>query len=174
MTSTPDAMHTTVTGVFRNQQIASLAAGNLVNAGFRPDQVQIINASTPARHEFIDKRTVDAKRAVILGVLFGAIGGALAGAALASVFGLVLATVVGGLSAAAGGAVLGLMVGRSTRSQVQEELEHQVDDGTVLVSVTTDSAHGPGLLELLAKEGGSSMVSTPASFTAGVLPASPT
>jgi uncharacterized membrane protein len=173
MTSKPDPMHTTVTGVFPNQRLASLATRNLVSAGFRPDEVQVVDASTPARHEFIERSTLDTKRAVILGLVFGAIGGALAGAALAGVFGLWQAVVVGGLAAGAGGAVLGLFVGRSTKSQVQEELEHQVDAGTVLVSVSTDSAHGAGLQGLLAKEGGSSMVSTPASFTAGVLPASP-
>jgi hypothetical protein len=172
MTSTPDSTHTTVTGVFPNQQLASLAAGSLVKAGFRPDQVQVIDSSTPSRHEFIQTKTVDAKRGVILGVVFGAIGGTLAGAAMASVFG-VLAAVVGGIAAAAGGAVLGLVVGRSTKSQVQEELEHQVDAGTVLVSVSTDSANGANLVDVLAKDGGSSMVSTPTSFTTGVIPASP-
>jgi len=172
MTSTPDPAHTTVTGVFPNQQLASVAAGNLVSAGYRAEQVHVVHAGTPGRHEFIRERTADTRRAVMLGALFGAAGGALAGAVLWSAFGFVQAVAVGGLAAALGGAALGLLVGRSTKSQVQDELEHQVDSGTVLVSVTADSAHAAMLLELLAKDGGSSIVSSPTAFTAGVLPAS--
>lgn len=163
-------MDTTVTGMFPSKKLASLAAESLVRAGFRRDQVRVVSATTPDRHQFINKKTADAKRAVILGIVFGAIGGVLAGASLAGVFGLVRASVVGGLAVAAGGALLGLAVGRSTKSQVRDELEHQVDAGTVLVSVTTDETRGPSALELLTQEGGTSMVSTAATFTAAVLP----
>ena len=166
-------METTVTGIFPNQRLASLAASRLVSAGLRPDQVRVVNSATPDRHEFIDKRTSNTKRAVILGTVFGATGGVLAGVACAEVFGLVPATVVGGLALGAGGALLGLWNGRVTTSQVQDEVEHQVDAGTVLVSVTTDITNRPSVLELLAKEGGTSIVSTATSFSAGVLPGTP-
>lgn len=42
-------MDMTVTGIFSNQQAATLAAATLVRAGFRPDQVRVVNASTPDR-----------------------------------------------------------------------------------------------------------------------------
>lgn len=166
-------MDTTVTGIFSNQQVATLAAATLVRAGFRPDQVRVVHASTPDRHDFIGKKASDTKRAVLLGALFGAAGGALAGAALGGAFGLVRASVVGGLAVAAGGALLGLWIGRATTGQIQDELENQVLAGTVLVSVTTDSDSKLSALDLLAKEGGTSIVSTAASFTAGVVPTVP-
>jgi len=166
-------MDTTVTGLFENQRRASLAAIQLLGAGFRKEQVRVVGANSPDRHEFIDRKTSDTKRAVILGVLFGALGGVVAGAGLASVFGLIEATMVGGIAISVGGAVLGFLVGRATTTQVQDEVEHQVDSGGVLVSVTTDREHAPKVLELLAREGGTSMVSTAATFTAGVLPVAP-
>jgi len=166
-------MDTTATGMFPNQLTASLAAECLVKAGFRTDQVRVVGANTRDRHEFIDAKTSDAKRAVVLGITFGAVGGAVAGALLASVLGLGLAALFGGLLGALGGALLGLAVGRSTKSQVQGEIEHQVDAGTVLVSVLTDEARVTRALELLAKEGGTSVVSTAVSFTAAVLPTTP-
>jgi hypothetical protein len=78
--------------------------------------------------------------------------------------------VLGGLVGAVGGLVLGLLVGRATTSQVEEEIEHQVDLGAVLVSVTTTSHDGPRAMELLARHGGANLVSTAASFAGGVLP----
>jgi len=166
-------MDTTVTGMFPNKTAAAVAAASLVQAGFASGQIRVVDANTRDRHQFIDKKTSGAKRAVILGITFGAIGGSLAGALLASVLGLGQAALLGGLAVAGGGALLGLAVGRSTKSQVQDELEHQVDAGTVLVSVITDEARGSSALELLAKEGGTSVVSTATTFTAAVLPATP-
>jgi uncharacterized membrane protein YeaQ/YmgE (transglycosylase-associated protein family) len=167
-------METTVTGMFPNKRLASQAAVRLLTVGFRADQVHVVDRRTPDRHAFIADRTAATRRAVLLGIVFGAIGGTLAGAAFASTFGLLLAILLGGVAAAVGGALLGLLVGRSTTSQVKEELEHQVDGGTVLVSVTADREQEPILMELLAKEGGSSLVSTAASFTGGVVPTTPT
>ncbi|MEO6593799.1 MAG: hypothetical protein ABIP94_03505 [Planctomycetota bacterium] len=159
--------------MFQSRELASLAAANLVRAGFRPDQVRVVDKGTPDRHAFLDKRTSGAKRAMILGAAFGAIGGVVAGALSADAFGLLPAILIGGLSVAAAGALLGLCVGRATKSQVQDELEHQVDAGTVIVNVTTDSEHEAKALALLAPEGKASIVSTGASFTAAVLPGPP-
>jgi hypothetical protein len=166
-------MDTTVTGVFPNQAQASLAANRLAAAGFGRSQVRVVDAATPDRHAFIDDRTSDARRAVVMGIVFGIVGGGLAGAALGGVFGLLQATLVGGLATAAGGAFLGLVVGRTTKGQVRDELEHQVDTGTVLVSVTTDGEHEVLVQGLLSQHGGTGMVSTATSFTAGVLPVVP-
>lgn len=166
-------MDTTVTGIFPNQAQASGASARLATLGFGPDQIRVVSARTPGRHEFIDERSSDTRRAVILGAIFGVIGGALTGVALSGLFGLVKSVVVGGLAAALGGALLGLGIGRATANQVRDQLEHQVDAGTVLVTVTTDEAHKLVVLDLLAKEGGTSVVSTPVSFAAGVLPTRP-
>ena len=165
-------METTVTGMFPDQQTASLAAASLVRAGYASERVRIVNSHTSDRHQFIQAKTSDAKRAVILGVVFGSMLGSLAGAALAGVLDIAQAAAIGCLAGAAGGAVLGLAVGRSTKSQVQDELEHQVDAGTVLVSVITDEAGGLTALQLLTQDGGTSIVSTAATFTAAVLPSS--
>lgn len=166
-------MDTTVTGLFPDRQAASLAAARLVMAGFTDDQVRVVHSNTRDRHEFIDGKTSDAKRAVLLGITFGAVGGTVAGALLATMLGMVQAALLGGLAIAGGGALLGLAVGRSTKSQIQAELENEVDAGSVLVSVTTDDALSARALELLAKEGGASVVSTAASFTAAVLTTTP-
>jgi outer membrane lipoprotein SlyB len=167
-------MDTTVTGMFPDQTAAALAAEGLVRAGFRTDQVRIVSAATRDRHQFIDGKTADAKRAVMLGLGMGAVGGAAAGALLTSVLGFGLTALAGGLAAAMGGAVLGLIVGRTTKSQVRDEIEHQVGAGNVLVSVITDEVRLASAMEVLAKEGGSSVVSTSATFTAAVLPTTPT
>jgi hypothetical protein len=166
-------MKTKVTGVFPDQAQASHAVERLSNAGFGFDQVREVNAATSDRHELIGERTADARRAAIMGTVFGVVAGALTGAALGGLFGLWQASLVGGLAAAAGGALLGFLVGRTTKGQVQDELEHQVDAGTVLVSVTTDGEHEAAVRELLSGQGGTSMVSTATSFTAGVLPTDP-
>jgi hypothetical protein len=163
-------MDTTVTGMFENRQLAAIATASLARAGFPASQTRVVDLSTPDHCAFIADRTSDKKRAVMLGILFGAVGGSLAGFALGGEFFDVPMAVLGGLTVAAGGAMLGLCVGHATTSQVQTEMENQVDAGIVLVSVTTESPRGPDLLALLAKEGGTSVVATPTTFTASVLP----
>jgi hypothetical protein len=122
-------MDTTVTGMFPSQSAAALAAARLVAAGFRSDQIRVVDADSRDRHRMIDETT--------------------------------------------SGVVLGLVVGRSTKSQVQDELEHQVEAGAVLVNVVTDDARTAIALRLLAEAGGTSVVSTAASFTAAGVPSTP-
>lgn len=164
-------MDTTVTGIFPNQDLAALAITRLVQAGFAAEKVHVVDGKAPDRHEFIDSQTSDTKRAVVLGVLFGTVGGVVAGGGLSLVFGLPHWTLIGGIAIAIGGTVLGFLVGRATTTQVADELEHQVESGTVLVSVTTDTTRGPEALTLLTKEGEASIISTAATYTASVLPA---
>ncbi|MEQ1632430.1 MAG: hypothetical protein ABL997_08660 [Planctomycetota bacterium] len=168
-------MDTTVTGMFPDHRAASVAADRLVKAGFRTEQVRVVSAFTGDRHQFIDAKTTNARRAVMLGTAFSAVGGSVAGALLASVLDMALSgpLVMSGMAGAIGGGLLGLVVGRSTKSQIQDELEHQVDAGTVLVGVVTDDKHVESALNLLSKEGASSVVSTATSFTASVLPSTP-
>lgn len=163
-------MQTTVTGMFSNQQLASLAASRLARAGFTEARVQLVDASTPARHEFIESKTADTKRAVLLGLALGSAGGLLAGAALGGVFGLAPGLLLCVLAGAIGGATLGLIVGRSTTSQIRDELENQVEAGSVLLSVTADCERESELLKFLAAEKGIGIVSTASSFTAAALP----
>jgi hypothetical protein len=89
---------------------------------------------------------------------------------LSSAFGFWPAVGGGILVGSVGGTILGSIVGRATTTQVQDELEHQVDGGSVMVTVHTDAGRGPQALELLARIGAVNMVSTATSFTAGVLP----
>jgi outer membrane lipoprotein SlyB len=166
-------MQKTVTGMFPDHQTACRAAARLLTAGFRTDQVRVVDATTNDRHHFIAATTADARRAVILGIVCGAVVGAVAGALLGPSLGIAHAPLYGGLATALGGELMGLAIGRSTKSQVRDEMEHQVAAGSVIVSVTTDEAHGGSALALLAKEGSSSVVSTATSFTAAGLPTTP-
>ena len=166
-------MDTTVTGMFPSHSAAAVAAARLVAAGFRSDQIRVVDADSRDRHRMIDETTSGATRGIMLGGLFGAIGGSLAGFLMQSFLGMSYATVVGTLVGTIGGVVLGLVVGRSTKSQVQDELEHQVESGAVLVNVVTDDAGSGSALHLLAEEGGTSVVSTAASFTAAAVPNTP-
>src|SRR5688572_10589928 len=150
-------MDTTVTGLFQTQSMASLATTKLIDAGFGPEQIRIVDAESPDRHEVLGERAADTKRGVVLGIGIGMLLGVVAGAALGSVFGMVPAVLGGTAVGLLGGTVLGLLVGRATTTQVQDELEHQVDAGTVMVTVKTDGAHAPQAVSLLAKEGGTSM-----------------
>lgn len=163
-------MDTTITGIFPDHRLASMAVAHLRNAGFGPHQVRIVDAQAHDRHQFIQQRTSDTKRAWGFGMVFGPAMGLLAGVLLSGVFDPVLAIGGGLLVGVLGGTVLGLLVGRVTTTQMTDEIEHQVEGGNVLVAVDTDSAHSPQALELLAKDGAVNMVSTAASFRAGVLP----
>ena len=133
-------MDTTVTGIFPNEHVASAAVAALMAAGFRPEQVRVVNADSPDRHEFIARRTSDTGRGVVMGLLLGTAIGTITGFALSGSLGTLGGPVAMGLCGAAGGTILGLWVGRATTTQVGGELEHQVDGGTVLVSVTTESS----------------------------------
>jgi hypothetical protein len=163
-------MDTTVTGIFPDHNLADEAVADLKSAGFRPEQLRVVDSAAPDRHEFVEARTADTKRAVVFGVAFGSLAGLTTGALLSGVFAPPAPWIVGLLVGAVGGTILGSFVGRATTTQMGTELEHQLDAGTVLVSVTTDSEHGEKALEVLAKDGAVNMVSTAATFRAGVLP----
>lgn len=163
-------MHTTVTGIFENHQRADRARDELVRAGFAAADLQVVDAATRDRHAFIHLRTSDTGRAVWLGLVFGLLAGLLAGFLFTWVFQGWTPIALGGLVGAVGGLVLGFLVGRTTTSQVEDEIEHQVDGGAVLVSVSADGQDGPRAMELLAQHGGVNLVSTAASFAGGVLP----
>ncbi len=164
-------MHTTVTGIFPNHEQADAARAKLEAAGFPAADLQTVDSATRERHQFIHQRTSDTGRAVFLGITFGLLCGMFAGFLLIWVFEGWTPVVLGGLVGAVGGLVLGFLVGRTTTSQVEEELEHQVDLGAVLVSVTTTGHEGPRAMEVLAQYGGVHLVSTAATFAGGVLPA---
>jgi uncharacterized membrane protein len=163
-------VHTTVTGIFSNHQQADAAHAKLMQAGFAASDLRVVDAATRERHQFIHQRTSDTGRAVWLGIVSGLLSGLLAGFLFTWVFEGWTPVALGGLVGGVGGLVLGFLVGRTTTSQVEDEIEHQVDEGAVLVSVSTTSHDGPRVMELLAQQGGVNLVSTAASFTGGVLP----
>jgi len=165
-------MDTTVTALFPSRDRASAATERLLNLGYRPEQIRVVNADSPDRHEAIEAEVADTKRGVRLGLVFGPIAGGVAGALFGG-FDSWWSFAVGCVVGLIGGGVLGTLVGRTTSTQVKDEIEHQVDTGTVLVTVTTDGANAQGALDLLAKEGGSGLVATATSYTGGVLPADP-
>ncbi|MFT4839727.1 MAG: hypothetical protein ACI8UD_000182 [Planctomycetota bacterium] len=159
-----------ITGIFGDRHAATTAMASLAKAGFRNQQVRIIDARTHNRHELIADRVAGTKRAVLLGLVVGAVGGVVVAGVLIMALGTVSTGVIASLGMTAGGAVIGLAIGSVTNSQIREELEHQVDSGTVLVSVTTNEAGSDIATALLPHDGGSSIIATAMTFTAGVLP----
>ena len=166
-------MDTTVTGLFPDTGSASRATARLLQTGFAAEQIHIVTADSPDRHEAIDKEVADTKRGIELGLVFGPIAGAVAGGALGGVFGLFPSVGGGVVVGLLGGGLLGLLVGRATTTQVKDEIEHQIDAGTVMVTVKTDGERAPHVMDVLASQGGTGLVATAASYTAAVLPADP-
>jgi hypothetical protein len=167
------AMKTTITGMFPDHQLARLAVANLRSVGFRRRQVRIVDAAARDRHEFIAERTGVARRVWRFGLIFGPAAGLLAGVLLSGMFAPLSAIVVGVTIGSLGGLALSLVVGRTTATQMREEIEHQVEVGTVLVSVRTDGAHSSQARSVMADGGAVNMVSSVAAFRAGVLPVAP-
>ena len=170
-------MPTTITGLFADDRSAADATARLTELGVPAEQVQTIDAGTRGVHGMIAARCTDTRRAILLGVLFGGLGGALSGGLFGSGFGTWSAigtgAAIGAAVIALGGALLGLWIGRSTASQIRDEMENQVASGTVLVSMTTDDERDMIPMAILAPLGGTSMVSTSTTFTAGILPTAP-
>lgn len=160
-------MDTKVTGLFPNRRMANRAVAGLVAAGLQPEHVRLIDASTPDRHAFIDDRSSDAKRGAKLGLAYGLAGAAVLAAVVGGVYGHYVVALLGGPIVTATGAVLGFWIGTTTTSQVNAEMEADVDGGTVLVGVTTDRAHRAVVAGALAEYGGTTMISTPAGFLVG-------
>ena len=149
-------MTQSVTGIFSDRAGAERATLDLVAAGFRRDHVAILDASNLEPRSWIAVRIA---------------GGGLVGASLATAH--PAATMLGAaLLLGGGGALLGTLVGRSTESQLQSELENEVAAGRVLVSVTTDAAHAGLLGTILARTGRPSVVTTSTRFVAAALPGS--
>lgn len=165
-------MDTTVTGIFPDRRRAALAIAHLREAGFAHEDLHMVDATAVDRHEFIQTQTADTKRGVILGIVIGTLLGLLTGLMLGigRVFAPTPAAIIGALVGAIGGTILGTLVGRATSTQMEDELEHQVEAGNVLVSVTTHGDHGQRALDVLARDGAVNMVSSAATFRAGVLP----
>ena len=152
-------METTVTGVFSTQDAARAAEVRLGDAGFAQDDIEHIDSGTPNRHQLIGEETSDLMRGAVLGAGVGALGMAIGGVAMAGPIGLfemslVLATLVFGARGAMGGLVIGLLVGSATGHQVQEEYEHMIDAGGVLLAVNTDQSHATRAEQVLAEAGG--------------------
>jgi hypothetical protein len=134
----------------------------LAQQGFAREDVMLVTADTPHRHELIGEETGDASRGAIVGVAVGGLGSLLAGAAISSLFdaGLLVGGVVGALLGACAGGVIGLLVGSGTGHMVQEEYEHLLESGAVLLAVNTDRAHGANAQRLLAEAGATAVSSS--------------
>ncbi|HLQ36599.1 MAG TPA: hypothetical protein VK348_02270 [Planctomycetota bacterium] len=145
----------TVTGMFKDENAASTAAGKLIADGFAKERISIVSAATPQIHEIVGAETSDVARGMLVGGLVGAAGGAVAGVALAGVFGagLLAAGIAGALICGLGGAALGLLIGSATGHQVQAEYEYLLEQGGVLLGVHTDRAHAAAVHAALAAAG---------------------
>jgi hypothetical protein len=159
------SMETTVTGLFENAGAAQRAVHDLGAAGFLPASIAVITSDTADRHHLIGEETSDSARGAVIGVAVGGVGMAIGGIVMAvppvDLFEMhpVLAALLFGALGALGGLVIGVLVGSATGHMVQEEYEHLIDNGAVLLAVNTDGAHAARAHAVLASAGGT-MLST--------------
>jgi len=153
-------MEKTVTAIFAGPEQLSAAMRKLQAAGFPPDSLARIAADNPHYHEIIGEETSDVARGAMLGAVVGGVGSAIAGVVMSlppvSVFSIspVAAALGAGLLGAIAGGLVGLLIGSATGHQVQEEYEHLLTEGGVLLAVNTDRSRAPTAEKLLAELGG--------------------
>lgn len=157
-------METTVTGVFANVAAAQQAMHALSAAGIAAEAIEVITSETTDRHLLLAEETGDAARGAVIGAGVAGLGMAIGGWAMAGPIGLfempsLLAALVFGGCGAVAGLIIGLLVGSATGHQVQEEYEHQIDHGAVLLAVNSSGRHAGAAQAVLAKCGGT-MLST--------------
>lgn len=154
-------METTVTGVFADPQAAQRALQMLGSAGFGHERIDRIDHDTPDYRQKVGQETSDLARGALLGAALCAFGSALAGAGLAGIWEstLLRGAAFGAVVGAVVGAAVGLLIGSATGHQVQEEYEHMLEGGAVLLAVNTDAAHATQARAILAQAGGT-MLST--------------
>jgi hypothetical protein len=158
-------METTVTGLFDNASAAQRAVNALTAAGFAAASIATITSETENRHTLIGEETSDAARGATIGAAVGGVGMAIGGVVMAvpplDLFAMhpVLAALLFGALGSLGGLVIGLLVGSATGHQVQEEYEHLIENGAVMLAVNTDGAHASRAHQVLAEAGGT-MLST--------------
>src|SRR5262245_3903668 len=160
-----DAMETTVTSVFGSAADAQRAAHELAKAGFDGDAIEVITSETEDCHARVCADTSDTVRGATIGATVGGVGMAIGGVAMSvpplALFELqpVLAAFLFGAAGAVAGLVIGLLVGSATGHQVQQEYEHVIENGGVLLAVNTSGAQAARAQALLARCGGT-MLST--------------
>ena len=153
-------METTVTGLFANANEVQQAQRELAEAGFAPAAITVITRDTDNRHELLGEETSDAARGVMLGAVVGGVGMAIGGAAITMLpampfeFHPLVGLLLGAVFGAATGALIGLLVGSATGHQVQEQYEHLIEAGNVLVAVNTDRVHAQKAHDVLQRLGG--------------------
>jgi hypothetical protein len=159
-------METTVTGVFGSAADAQRAAHELAEEGFGGEAIEVITSETEDRHARIGADTSDAVRGATIGASVGGIGMAIGGIAMSVppllLFELqpVFAALLFGALGAVAGLVIGLLVGSATGHQVQQEYEHVIENGGVLLAVSTDGARSARAQALLARCGGTMLSSS--------------
>jgi hypothetical protein len=72
-------MNRTVTGIFADRAEADSIHHALLAAGFHPGQVKVLDFDHLGRRSWFERRIASTSRAVVLGAIFGVLGGALAG-----------------------------------------------------------------------------------------------
>ena len=158
-------METTVTGLFESASAAQRAVHDLGAAGFAAASITLITNETTDRHHLIGEETSDSARGAAIGAGVGGVGMAIGGIVMAvppvDLFTMhpILAALLFGALGSLGGLVIGVLVGSATGHQVQEEYEHLIENGAVLLAVNTDGAHAHRAHQLLAEAGGT-MLST--------------
>lgn len=132
----------TVVGVFRSERAAHDAVQLLERAGLTPDRIGVVKGNVRQAREVAGAYSAR-------GALIGAIVGALLVVGLVALGGEALrqnavGTVAGGLILVLGLAFIGLLAGRARLFKEDEyaELEDDVAEGEILVSVLSDTPDG--------------------------------
>ncbi len=152
-------METTITGVFNNVADADRVIQQLVASGFPRDAIVLVTSDNPNRHAILGAETSDVTRGFATGTTVAGIGGMIGGIVLSSFFGASFwaGALVGATIGALGGAVLGSLIGSGTGHQVQEEYEHMLETGAVVIAVDTDREHAQRAQSILHAGGGSAL-----------------
>lgn len=156
-------METTVTGLFVDADQARQARKALEREGFGADSITVLSRETENLHQLLAEETSDAARGAMLGAAVGGVGAAIAGAAMSvppvSLFEMhwLIAAIAGGGVGAISGGLIGLLIGSATGHQVQEEYEHLIERGGLVLAVNTDGAHASKAHDLLEKLGAQSL-----------------
>jgi outer membrane lipoprotein SlyB len=145
--------------VFPNVADADRVIQQLVASGFARDAIVLVTNDNPNRHEILGEETSDVTRGFATGTTVAGIGGMVGGMVLSSFFGASVWTgaAVGAAIGALAGAVLGSLIGSGTSHQVQEEYEHLLDSGAVVIAVDTDREHAHRAQRILHAGGGSAL-----------------
>ena len=135
-----------VIGVFNNSFDAKQAILHLENAGFTPEQINIITGDESLA-ETLNASTKASKGGVIGGIAGGLLGAIAAGLAVAGsitipgvnvlVYGAAITTLIGTGAGIAAGGLTGLLIGLGIPENEALAYKSHIEEGSILIAVET-------------------------------------